>query len=318
MGRLLQPDAAGEQIGAVRLFQRLDRARDLATAGPVRRRLSTSRGGRVWPVVPGAYVIGDPDAPVAVCTLTSNDLMQPLARLAGVAIAGRVYTPNLGIERIVLNLTANPRIRFLLLAGKDSPIFQPAQALRALFADGVTLEHRIVGAEGQLPVLSNVPLERIERFRCQLELVDLTGSVDVQTIEREVQALVARDPGSFSPGVTGRLPEGLAEPAVVAIRPGGTREPLAYDSKGFFVITLDRAVGEIVLRHHTPDNRPAHEMRGRSAEPMLLGLLREELVSQLSHAGYLGAELAKAEAALRLRLQYEQDQPLRPGAKDSP
>jgi tetrahydromethanopterin S-methyltransferase subunit A len=34
----------------------------------------------------------------------------------------------------------------------------------------------------------------------------------------------------------------------------------------------------------------------------VLGLLREELVSQLSHAGYPGAELAKAESALRLGL----------------
>jgi len=45
---------------------------------------------------------------------------------------------------------------------------------------------------------------------------------------------------------------------------------------------------------------------------MLLGLVRENLVSQLSHAGYLGAELAKAEAAILLDLRYEQDQPLRP------
>src|SRR5690348_12506171 len=46
---------------------------------------------------------------------------------------------------------------------------------------------------------------------------------------------------------------------------------------------------------------------------MLLGLLREGLVSQLSHAGYLGGELAKAEAALRLGsdVRYEQDRPLR-------
>jgi hypothetical protein len=43
---------------------------------------------------------------------------------------------------------------------------------------------------------------------------------------------------------------------------------------------------------------------------MLLGLLREGLISQLSHAGYLGAELAKAEAALHLDLRYRQDRPL--------
>src|SRR5262249_32922099 len=36
-----------------------------------------------------------------------------------------------------------------------------------------------------------------------------------------------------------------------------------------------------------------------------------DLVTQLDHAGYLGAELAKAETALRLGLRYVQDRPLR-------
>jgi tetrahydromethanopterin S-methyltransferase subunit A len=94
-------------------------------------------------------------------------------------------------------------------------------------------------------------------------------------------------------------------------QPGGKREPLAYNTKGYFAITIDRSVGEIVVRHYLTDNSPAHEMRGRTGESLLLGLLREGLVSQLSHAGYLGAELARAEAALRLQLRYEQDQPLR-------
>jgi tetrahydromethanopterin S-methyltransferase subunit A len=89
------------------------------------------------------------------------------------------------------------------------------------------------------------------------------------------------------------------------------RQPLAYDAKGFFIVTLDREAGAILCRHYLPDNTPAHEIRGRSAETILLGLIREDLISQLSHAGYLGNELAKAEAALRLSLRYEQDQPLR-------
>ena len=98
------------------------------------------------------------------------------------------------------------------------------------------------------------------------------------------------------------------------IRPGGRREALAYDSRGFFVITLDRARNEIVLRYYLPDNSPAYEMRARSAEAILLGLIRETIISQMSHAGYMGGELAKDEAALRLHLHYEQDQPLRPRA----
>jgi hypothetical protein len=95
------------------------------------------------------------------------------------------------------------------------------------------------------------------------------------------------------------------------IRPGGIREPLLYDPKGYFVVMLDREQEQISMRHYLHDHTPAHEMRGRSAGPMLLGLLREGLVTQLSHAGYLGEELAKAEAALRFDLRYDQDRPLR-------
>ena len=78
------------------------------------------------------------------------------------------------------------------------------------------------------------------------------------------------------------------------IRPGGQRQPLQYDPKGYFVITVDREEEQIVLQHYRPDHTPAHEMQGRVAESMVLGLVREDLVSQLSHAGYIGAELAKA------------------------
>ena len=40
-------------------------------------------------------------------------------------------------------------------------------------------------------------------------------------------------------------------------------------------------------------------------------LLEKNLVSQMSHAGYLGAELTKAETALKLNLKYVQDQSLK-------
>jgi len=75
---------------------------------------------------------------------------------------------------------------------------------------------------------------------------------------------------------------------------------------------VERAAREIIVRHYLTDNTPAHEARGRTPEAIYLALIREGLVSQLSHAAYLGAELAKAEASLRLGARYEQDRPLRP------
>ena len=34
-----------------------------------------------WPIIAGNYRLGDPAAPVAVCALTSEELLAPLARL---------------------------------------------------------------------------------------------------------------------------------------------------------------------------------------------------------------------------------------------
>lgn len=274
-----------------------------------------------WPIIAGSYRVGDPHAPVAVCVLTSDELLAPLALTPGVAIAGEVQTANLGIEHIVLNITANPAIRFLLLCGKDSRLFRQGQSLGALVENGVDEAGRILGAEGYEPVLRTLPRSQIDFFRRQVELVDWVGERDLEALRERISSLAARNPGRLA--VT--LQEGdaaaravSASPMFAPLQPGGQREPLIYDPKGYFVITLDRPTGQIVLRHYLPDHTPAHEMRGRGAETMLLGLLREGLVSQLSHAGYLGAEFAKAESALRLgpHVHYEQDRPLRSEAPE--
>jgi tetrahydromethanopterin S-methyltransferase subunit A len=264
-------------------------------------------------------LVGDPAAPVAVCTLTSTELIAPLAALPGVAIAGRVYTPNLGVERIILNVIANPHVHFLLLCGVESPVFHPAQAIRALMHRGMAPDGRIIGAEGPVPVVRAVSAARVEAFRRRVELVDRAGALDVDALAAVIAELTRRAPPTRTAAGAGpeAPPTSTAdEPrreSIAVLRPGGHRRPLTYDPVGFFIITLDRPAGEIVCRHHRADYTPAHEMRGRNAEAMLLGLLEAGLVSQFSHAGYLGSELTKAETALRLGLPYEQDRPLRAG-----
>jgi tetrahydromethanopterin S-methyltransferase subunit A len=222
-----------ERPWAVRLMHRLDALRTLLTAHPLRRALRRCRGQLDWPVVAGAYVVGDPAAAVAVCTLTDTNLMPAAAALPGVAIAGRVYTANLGLEKIVLNITANPRIRFLLLCGRDSPVFHPGQTLGALCTNGVTPDGRVVGADGYLPVLGNVSLGRIEQFRRQVELVDCTGETDLPVLAARARDLAARSPGLFGEPVASSTPSERFR----RIQPGGKREPARLRSKG-------------LLRHH--------------------------------------------------------------------
>src|SRR5467141_3938261 len=263
-----------------------------------------------WPPMPGTYQVGDPNGPVAVCALTSEGLIAPLVALPGVAIAGMVYTANLGITRIIVNITSNPAIRFLLICGKDSALFKPGQSLVALAEKGVDERRRIIDAAGYDPVLPSIDPEQVKQFRKQVEVLDWTGEENLQVLQERVKGLSDRNPGVFVSGQKGNIQKRQEE--FVAIRPGGQREPLLYDPKGYFVITIEPEQGEILLRHYLPNHTPAHEMRGRGATSMLLGLLRDGLVTQLSHAGYLGEELAKAQTALQFELRYDQDRPLRP------
>jgi tetrahydromethanopterin S-methyltransferase subunit A len=159
-----------------------------------------SSGTTTWPVIAGSYEVGDPQGPVAICTLTTERLIASLVHLPGVAIAGKVYTANLGITRIVTNVTANPAIRFLLICGKDSPVFHPGQSLVALAERGVDGDRRIVGAIGYEPVLSTLDPARVAQFRRQVEVVDWTGEEDFQTLEEGIGGLVARNPGRFVAG----------------------------------------------------------------------------------------------------------------------
>ncbi|MBL8630282.1 MAG: DUF4346 domain-containing protein [Rhodospirillaceae bacterium] len=317
MAKMAPPDPSGENSKAVRAFRRVDAAMDLLRGGPLLRRLRSPLGQSAWPVVGGEYRVGQPTAGVAVCTLSSNDLIAPASVLPGVAIAGRLYTVNLGIERMVQNIISNPRIRALVLCGKDSPVFHTAQGVRALLAQGVDGAHRIIGAEGHLPVLANLSTPQIARFRAQITLVDAVGVTELADVERVVSdaAILARD---AAPLAEADLPplHGSAPPVsdFKIIQSGGHREPLAYDPRGFFVITVADGK-EIVCRHYNADNTPGHEIRARSAERIALALVRENLISQMSHAAYLGGELAKAETALHLGLTYEQDRKLTAPAK---
>src|SRR2546425_2168979 len=265
--------------------------------------------------MPGTYQVGDPNGPVAVCALTSERLIGPLVALPGVAIAGMVYTANLGITRIIVNITSNPSIRFLLVCGKDSALFKPGQSLVALAEKGVDDKRRIIDAAGYDPVLPSIDPEQVTQFRKQVEILDWTGEEDLQVLQERVKSLSDRNPGVFT-SEKKETGEPRRQEEFVSIRPGGQREPLLYDPKGYFVITIEPEQKEILLRHYLPDHTLAHEMRGRGGTSMLLGLLRDGLVTQLSHAGYLGEELAKAQTALQFGLRYDQDRPLRP--RESP
>ena len=147
-----------------------------------------------WPVISGDYIVGDPESPVAVTTLASHIE----AELSGAAIAGPCKTENLGIEKVVANIISNPNIRFLILAGAEVQGHITGQSFKALHENGADPDKKkIIGATGAIPFVENVPLDGVERFQQQLELVSMIDNEDTGSITSKVKECVEKDPGAF-------------------------------------------------------------------------------------------------------------------------
>lgn len=149
---------------------------------------------RKWPPIPGDFEVKDPDGCVAVCTL-GKKIQVP----ADYAIIGTCKTENIGIERIIVNVVSNPNIRFFILAGPEVPGHHTGQTLRSLYEYGVDEKTRkIINAPGAIPYIENVPLDAVERFRQQVELIDMLRNQNPEEIARAVQDAIPRNPGPLA------------------------------------------------------------------------------------------------------------------------
>ena len=77
------------------------------------------------------------------------------------------------------------------------------------------------------------------------------------------------------------------------------------DPKGYFLISVKD--GKIVVEHYSWENRLLRKIVGRSGRAIYKEIIRNGWVSELTHAAYLGYELALAELALKNKGVYEQE-----------
>lgn len=263
-----------------------------------------------WPIVEGEYIIGNPKASVAICTLADADLTSELKTaglLEHVAIVGPLSTENLGIERVLRNLTANPNISCLILCGKDSRGHRAGQAILSLKDNGIDKDNRIIGATGPRPVLKNITSDEIEAFRKHITIIDEIGARDISRLAEVVKAYMGKPKG-----VTPTFPSKVQISKVVEAVPRSNRE-WTHDPEGFFLLFIDRDAKIIMCEHYIEEGLTNEVVRGVSAEDIANTIIKRGLLSRLDHAAYLGRELAKAETALNLGIPYTQDEILNKG-----
>jgi len=143
-----------------------------------------------YPPEEGRYIRGNDASPVAVAIILCSDgdkipaEIEELVRAgaeSGAALSGTVQTENVGFEKIICNVVANPNIRHLILGGPESEGHLTGEAMKALLQYGVDQKKRIKNTASPHPFLYNIPMDFIERFREQLSLIDLQfeGKPDV-------------------------------------------------------------------------------------------------------------------------------------------
>ena len=74
-----------------------------------------------WPVEFGKeLLVGNPNKPVGICSLWSDkEHAGGRVDLQNVAVIGNLYSHGPGIEGILRNVLANPKIRTIVVAGKN-------------------------------------------------------------------------------------------------------------------------------------------------------------------------------------------------------
>jgi tetrahydromethanopterin S-methyltransferase subunit A len=159
-----------------------------------------------YPPEDGRYLRGNDFSPVAVAIILNRDEdkippeIENLIRAgieSGAALSGSVQTENIGFEKIVCNIVANPNIRYLILGGPESEGHLTGEALKALIHHGVDEKKRILETDAPHPFLFNLPGAMIERFRKQLVLIDLQFEGDPGLIRQAVWSCYQENPVTF-------------------------------------------------------------------------------------------------------------------------
>jgi tetrahydromethanopterin S-methyltransferase subunit A len=263
----------------------------------------------IWPPVPGEYFVikGRKHAPVAVTTLASAELAEKLAALKpeGLRIAGKTETENIGMDKLVKNVVSNTALRFLILAGKETRGHKPGRTLIYLSQRGVDKDMRVKRSPAPRPFLRNVSRDEIERFRRQVQLVDMIGCEDANRIALEVEKLNAS--AACSCGCDSCHDALPAHEHKAPVIKATSRFKVKLDKAGYFVVLPLPEPGIISVEHYSYDNKLMHVIEGRNAREICLTLVGNGWIGELTHAAYMGRELARAELSIRKGTRYMQE-----------
>ena len=134
--------------------------------------------------IPEESYEGNSNSSIAVCTLSSIDLLKKFANseiLNHISIVGRLLSENKGIDSIIKYVYKNQKITTIIVCGKEVWGHKAGHSLFQLHKNGVDKNNRIINSSSPDPYLT-VSKSQIQYFQNNITLVNLINETDLKII----------------------------------------------------------------------------------------------------------------------------------------
>ncbi len=139
--------------------------------------------------IPEESYRGNPNSSIAVCTLSSIDLLKELANseiLNHISIVGKLLSENKGIDSIIKYVNKNQKINIIIVCGKEVWGHKAGHSLFQLHKNGIDKNYRIINSTSPDPYLT-VSKTHIQYFQNNITLVNLIAETDFATISDKIR-----------------------------------------------------------------------------------------------------------------------------------
>ena len=138
--------------------------------------------------IPEESYHGNPDSTIAVCTLSSLDLLKKMANsdvLQHISIVGRLLSENKGIDAIIRHVNQNKKIKTIIVCGKEVWGHKAGHSLFKLYRNGIDNNQRIINSNSPDPFLT-VTKTQINYFRNEIILVNMINETNFGKIKQKI------------------------------------------------------------------------------------------------------------------------------------
>ena len=130
------------------------------------------------------FYLGNSDSSIAICTLSSIDLLKNFANseiLNQISVVGRLLSENKGIDSIIKYVNKNPKVDTIIVCGKEVWGHKSGHSLFQLHKNGTDQNNRIIDSISPDPFLT-VSKSEIKYFQDNVNLVDLINVTEFELI----------------------------------------------------------------------------------------------------------------------------------------